>query len=241
LAARSKHICADIGLRHVTTLNGADHSETKKWNERVANPMAAVEDQQGSRDKAYDLTEDEIEEEIKKIDEYKKEKSRKEGFQDQNKNAPNIPTGQALMRSELRSLMKMYHIAEKIKTFDRRAFLEEIVEEAFDVSVQGALSAQRSSSMAAAFPVWMEDANKFANTGLQIATEFYGSEHSVTKKWEERCADPVNFFRREFGLSNGSDSIATFFKRQSFVFQSICLYFLFMSICLLTLFVCSIM
>ena len=189
------NICADIGLKLGTTLNGADHSETKKWNERVANPMAAVEDQQGSRDKAYDLTEVEVEKEIKRIDEYKKETSSKEGFRGQNKNAPNILT----MQSELRSLMRMYHIAEKIKTFDKRVFLKEMVAEAFDVSVQGALCAQQSVFTAAAFPVWMEDANKFANIGLQIATEFYGSEHSVTKKWEERCDNPVNFFRREFG------------------------------------------
>ena len=80
---------ADMGLQLATTLNGAGHSVAKKWNERVVNPMAAVEDQQGSRSRDHDLTEDEVEEEIKKIDEYKKEKLRKEGFQEANKNAPN--------------------------------------------------------------------------------------------------------------------------------------------------------
>ena len=145
------------------------------------------------------MTEDEVEEEIKKIDEYKKEKLRKEGFQEANKNAPNRLTSLALMRSEFESLTKMYHIAEKIKTFNRRVFLKEIVEEAFDVSVQGALSAQQSVFTAAGTQAWMKDAHKFANIGLQMATKSYGAEHLVTKEWAERTADPVQFFLREFG------------------------------------------
>ena len=190
---------ADMGLQLATTLNGAGHSVAKKWNERVVNPMAAVEDQPGSRGRDHDLTEDEVEEEIKKIDEYKKEKLRKEGFQEANKNAPNRLTSLALMRSEFESLTKMYQIAEKIKTFNRRVFLKEIVEEAFDVSVQGALSAQQSVFTAAGTQVWMKDAHNFANIGLQMATKSYGAEHLVTKEWAERSADPEQFFLREFG------------------------------------------
>ena len=190
---------ADIGLKLATTLNGADHSMTKKWIESVADPVPALEGQPGFKRRAFDLTQAEVEEGIKKIDEYKKEKLRKKDFQEANKEATNGLTAQKIMRLELESLNSMYHIAEKIKTFRRDVFLKEIVEEAFDVSVQGALSAQQSVFMDAAKTAWMKEANKFANIGLQMAKKIYGAENSVTEKWKERSADPVNFFLNEFG------------------------------------------
>ena len=75
---------------------------------------------------ACDLTEAQVEEEIKKIDEYKEEKLKRQQFQDAAASAPNGKTGQAFMQLELKSLKNMYQTAEDIKTFSKRVLLQDI-------------------------------------------------------------------------------------------------------------------
>merc|ERR1712013_343205 len=147
------------------------------------------------RCEACDLTEEEIQQEVKRFDEYKAEMLRKQQFKDAAKAARNGRAAQALMLSESRSLKNMYNIAKEIKTFGRRFFLYNIIEEAFDVSVQGALSAGCSESAKA---TWMKEAKMFADVGLKLATTLNGADHSDTREWRERSVDPIKFFLKEF-------------------------------------------
>ena len=92
----------------------------------------------------------------------------------------------------------MYRIAREIKTFNRRIFLQAIVEEAFDVNAQGATSAAYSKKDESS---WVQEANTFAEMGLQMSKTLNGVDHSETKKWEERYADPVKVFKKEYGVT----------------------------------------
>ena len=95
-------------------------------------------------------------------------------------------------------MKNMYRLAKEIKTFGRRVVLQDIVEEAFDVSAQGAVSAQCSRNMKAAKIAWMKDVQMFANIGLEIAKTLNGEDHSITSEWRARSEDPISFFLREF-------------------------------------------
>ena len=63
-----------------------------------------------------DLTEEEIEQEVKRFDEYKAEMLRKQEYRDAAKLASNRRAAQALTLSELRSLKNMYKIAKEINS-----------------------------------------------------------------------------------------------------------------------------
>ena len=149
--------------------------------------------------KTCDLADEEVEQEMKRLDEYMEEMQKKKRFHDSAKTATYVRTGQALRQSELGCLKKLYRIAKEIKTFNRRFILRDIVEEAFDVSVQGALSAATSLNMGSAKMAWMKDAKNFADIGLEIAKTLNGPDHSETKAWRERSEDPIKFFLKEFG------------------------------------------
>ena len=147
---------------------------------------------------ACDLTEVEIQRERKTIDKYKEEKRKKKEFKEAATLASANSTGQALMQSESNCLKNMYRLAKEIKTLGRRVVLQEIVEEAFDVSAQGAVSAGCSRNMKVAKAAWMKDAQMFADIGLEIAKTLNGEDHSMTREWRARRDDPIIFFLREF-------------------------------------------
>ena len=41
---------------------------------------------------------------------------------------------------------------------------------------------------------WMKDAKQFAEIGLKVAKTLNGVDHSVTKEWTKRSADPIQSF-----------------------------------------------
>jgi|ERR1712192_61226 len=141
---------------------------------------------------ACDLTEAEISRESKNMEEYRKEMLRKEQFQDNVNLASNAATAQVFMKLELKSLKNIYRLAKEIKTLSRRHLLINIVEEAFDVSAQGAASAGRNLEVDKAG--WMREAKMFANIGLEIAKTLNGVDHSMAREWRERSDDPIKFF-----------------------------------------------
>ena len=145
--------------------------------------------------KACDLTEEEIKEETKVIEEFNEKWKRHEDF----KKAASLAsvTAQPLLKQEAECLKKMYQLAKEIKTMDRRTFLNEIVEEAFDISCHGAASSRFSNSMGNVEEAWMKDANMFANIGLVIAKTLFGEDHSMTKEWKARSDDPIKFYLKE--------------------------------------------
>ena len=143
------------------------------------------------RCEACDLTEEEIEQEVKRFDEYKAEMLRKQEYRDAAKVASNRRAAQALTLSELRSLKNMYKIAKEIRTFSRIVILRSIIEVAFDASVQGALNAGCSES---AKTTLMKEAKMFSDIGLKLATTLYGADHSETREWRERSVEPIKFF-----------------------------------------------
>ena len=59
----------------------------------------------------------------------------------------------------------MYRIAREIKTFNRRIFLQAIVEEAFDVNSQGATSAVYSKKDENS---WVQEAKTISEMGLHV-------------------------------------------------------------------------
>ena len=147
---------------------------------------------------ACDLTEEEILSETKTIDEYEEEKRKKKEFQDSITLSYDSKTALARMQLELKCLRKMYQLAKVIKTMSRRVLLKDIVEEAFDVSAQGASSAGYLRNMEVTKAAWLKDAKMFAEIGLGFAKTLNGEDHSMTKEWKARSADPVKFFRKEF-------------------------------------------
>ena len=76
----------------------------------------------------------------------------------------------------------------------------DIVEEAFDVSCQGAKSEEKHRNREDAKAAWMKDAKMFATIGGEIAKTLNGAEHSWTKRWNERVADPIKCFLKEHNL-----------------------------------------
>lgn len=146
---------------------------------------------------ACDLTEAEIQREIESIDEYKEEKQKKEELQDQINLASDGKIAQAIMKLELTSLKNMYRMAKEIKTMSRRNLLQDVVEEAFDVSAQGAASAEHSRNMKVEKAAWLKDAKMFADIGLEFAKTLNGEDHSMTREWKARSDDPIKFFLKE--------------------------------------------
>ena len=76
--------------------------------------------------------------------------------------------------------------------------MQVIVEEAFDVNSQGAASAVYSRKDESS---WVQEAKTFAELGLQMSKTLNGVDHSETKKWEERSADPIKYFKKEYGVT----------------------------------------
>ena len=72
------------------------------------------------------------------------------------------------------------------------------MEEAFDVSAQGDVSAGIlpgcSRSMEVTKASWLKDAKMFAEIGFGIVKTLNGEDHSMTSEWKARSADPVKFF-----------------------------------------------
>ena len=160
------------------------------------------------RCKACDMAGEEVESETKLIDDYKEEMLRRQQFQDAANAATNGRDAQAWMWSELECLKKMYQTAKQVKTFNRRYFLWDIVEKAFDVSAQGAMSAAASWNMESAKSSWMKEAKQFADIGLEMAKTLNGPDHSETKAWRERSDDPIKFFLDKFGGATKQIAIA---------------------------------
>ena len=140
----------------------------------------------------------ESEEEAKKMKKYKVELQRKKEYKNAADNAVTFVVAQKYVQLELKALKNMYRIAREIKTFSRRIFLQFIVEEAFDVNSQGAASAVHSRKDASS---WVQEAKTFAEMGLQMSKTLNGVDHSETKKWEERRADPIKYFKKEYGVT----------------------------------------
>ena len=140
----------------------------------------------------------ESEEEAKKMKKYKVELQRKKEYKNAADNAITFVVAQKYVQLESKALKNMYKIAREIKTFSRRTFLQVIVEEAFDVNAQGAASAVYSRKDESS---WVEEAKTFAEMGLQMSKTLYGVDHSETKKWEERYADPIKYFKKEYGVT----------------------------------------
>ena len=75
---------------------------------------------------------------------------------------------------EAECLKRMYRLARDLKAFNRMLFLCEIVEELFDVSCQGYLSAgKQRGNRETEKAKWMKDVKMFATTGLKLATTLF--------------------------------------------------------------------
>ena len=66
-----------------------------------------------------------------------------------------------------------------------------MVEPAFEVSCKGALEQSWNNTKDPLEASWMKDAKQFAEIGLKIAKTLNGDDHSVTKEWIKRSADPI--------------------------------------------------
>ena len=72
---------------------------------------------------------------------------------------------QKYVQLESKALKHMYRIAREIKTFNRRIFLQAIVEEAFDVNSQGATSAVYSKKDENS---WVQEAKTISEMGPHV-------------------------------------------------------------------------
>jgi hypothetical protein len=136
--------------------------------------------------KACDATEAKIKNEASLCKLYNEENERRDKFK-QN----------GLMDKEAECLKQMYRLAKDMKTFSRKIVLQSIVEEAFDVTCQGAMSEQLSRNREEVKAAWIRDAKTFATIGLRIATTLFGENQSTTQEWKARSLDPVKFFLKE--------------------------------------------
>jgi hypothetical protein len=136
--------------------------------------------------KACDATEAEIKNNDSLCKLYNEENWRKDKFE-QN----------GLMDKEAECVKQMYRLAKDMKTFSRKIVLQSIVQEAFNVTCQGAMSEQFSRNREEVKAAWMKDAKTFATIGLRIATTLFGEHQSTTQEWKARSSDPVKFFLKE--------------------------------------------
>ena len=154
----------------------------------------------GCQCEGCDLTEEEDLLETKMIKAYKEEKVKQGKLKDAAIMSFKIGLpgrAQTLMKREALCLKRMYKLAKDIKTFGRRSVLYDIVEEAFDVSCQGAKSEEKHRNREDAKAAWMKDAKMFATIGGEIAKTLNRAENSWTKRWSERVADPIKCFLKE--------------------------------------------
>ena len=150
-----------------------------------------------------DLTEAEALQETNSIKAYKDEEVKQEKFKDAAIMSFKIglsDRAQTLMKEEALCLKRMYQLAKNIKTFGRRSVLYDIIEEAFDVSCQGAKSEEKYRNREDAKAAWMKDARMFASIGVELAKTLNGADHSWTKRWNERVSDPINCFLKKHNL-----------------------------------------
>ena len=146
-----------------------------------------------------DITEDEIQKEVNNYDLFREEKKRRQ---------EGILTYESVIR-EAECLKRMYRLARDLKAFNRMLFLCEIVEELFDVSCQGYLSAgTQRGNRETEKAKWMKDVKMFAATGLKLATTLFGEDgvplrengpEAEVKNWKARERDPIKYFRKEYG------------------------------------------
>ena len=139
-----------------------------------------------------DLNEEEIQKEIKDVNEYKEEKRRQQEARQMSRTDSITPDERAVhMQREQECLMQMYQLAKDTKTVSWRNLLTEVVEPAFEVSCKGALEQSWNNMTDPQTASWMKDAKQFAEIGLKIAKTLNGDDHSVTKEWIKRSADPI--------------------------------------------------
>ena len=79
----------------------------------------------------------------------------------------------------------------------RFMILDSIVERGFDLSCSGALGEENCKNRKEHKVSWLKDANMFATVGLDIAKTLHGEDHSWTRQWKGRDADPIKFILRE--------------------------------------------
>jgi hypothetical protein len=133
--------------------------------------------------KACDATEAEIKNNDSLCKLYNEENWRKDKFE-QN----------GLMDKEAECVKQMYRLAKDMKTFSRKIVLQSIVQEAFNVTCQGAMSEQFSRNREEVKAAWMKDARTFATIGLRIATTLYGETHSTTLEWKAKKFRPSHMY-----------------------------------------------
>ena len=148
-----------------------------------------------------DISEDEIEKEINNYQLFSKEKEKQQMFKE-------IKTYQSVIE-EAECLKRMYRLARDMKALNRRVLLADLIEELFDVSCQGFLSAaNQRGNRETEKAKWMKDAKFFAATGLKMATTLFGQDglplpehwHEVgAQNWKEREKDPIKYFLVEYG------------------------------------------
>ena len=71
------------------------------------------------------------------------------------------------------------------------------MEQGFSLSCVGALSEMNCKKRKDMRAAWVNDASMFARVGLEIFKTLNGVDHSGTKRWEERVADPIKSFLKE--------------------------------------------
>ena len=146
-----------------------------------------------------DITEDEIEKEIKDYELFSKEKENQQKLK-------GIGTYQSVIE-EAECLKRMDRLARDMKVLSRRVLLAKLIEELFDVSCQGYLSAAyQRGNRETERAKWLKDVNFFAATGLKMATALFGQDgiplpenwHEVgALNWMERDKDPIKYFLEE--------------------------------------------
>ena len=149
---------------------------------------------------ACDITEQEIEKEANNCKLYWEEEKMK----------TNIKAIQGTYESvvkEAECLKRMYKLARVTKGISKKNFLWKIVEELFDVSCQGYLSAECQRGIRETEKArWMKDIKLFAALGLKLATTIFGVDgvplreaEAEAQKWKSRERDPLKYFRQEYG------------------------------------------
>ena len=146
---------------------------------------------------ACDLTEEQIQAETESIAAHEKEQGKKERIQAAKEIAFDAELHFSLLREEVECQKQIYRLAKRIKTMDRRRILDEIVERGFALSCSGALGEQNCKNRKEIKASWLKDAKMFANIGLDISKTLHGEDHSWTRRWQERDADPMKIFLRE--------------------------------------------
>ena len=147
---------------------------------------------------ACDVTEAQIKEEAESFAAFGKEMARV-GFL-QIKTAANFsdPDLQNVLRREKAATLKrVYNLAKKMKTLSRRRILEEIVLRGLESNCEGLLGELYSKNRKDVKAAWMNEAKKFAVVGLDISKTLNGEEHTETKGWKERVADPIKFYLKK--------------------------------------------